>query len=486
MTEPVFSPQRCALESVLPISRQSWFQATEVPQAPGDILDCAQPLTLPSAAIPCPNIEIGTISGSTHPVLPRDRAVWFEVRALQCCGFQPAFQLDLPCPELTPPSSTLGTAHTVSPEQARFQLGFLAQPDCVKDLDIVVDFPCPTMAPQIGFAETKKVNWGHEQLLFSFRKDAVCDWVLEQAIDFPCTYLHGEVELSAAECTPFPSTRIDFIKHNECDWQLVGPIRIETGCKLPDGQIGPQGDPGEPGVIGPTGPQGLIGGTGLQGPAGYTGGEGPQGPRGPVGANGSNGLSGEQGDRGSTGNQGLQGDRGPQGPEPRGPRGPQGYFGDDGAPCPQYPLPAKGRDGDPGKYFKVGDCYAEKAAILPLSGNLHGLFCVEMPEVYFEELLLCKLSIGQRKLAQAIDPCFVEICVPGSLRVVELCCSQPTTVGAWIADNKVCLDRSTSESDLRVHCKVAGLRRDVLLARFPEYTAVEMANNNHFWNQAKE
>ena len=97
------------------------------------------------------------------------------------------------------------------------------------------------------------------------------------------------------------------------------------GERVPQGEVGPQGQKGD------QGPKGDRGDHGPRGEKGEQGDVGDQGPRGDKGEQGDQGPRGERGDvgpRGETGERGPKGDAGAQGP--RGPKGDKGEKGEDG------------------------------------------------------------------------------------------------------------------------------------------------------------
>ena len=161
----------------------------------------------------------------------------------------------------------------------------------------------------------------------------------------------------------------------DCSW-------IEEHCT---GSQGPQGSQGYQGVQGPQGSQGYQG----------VGSQGPQGPQGAPGSQ-SGGSQGPEGPQGVPGNQGY-GYQGPEGPQ--GPQGPPGL----------------------------------KTAIVPCEGEHVALFCVESPDVRFEDVV--RLPITGPITTKTIDPRFIEVCEPGSIDVISVTSPLPALIGAVVDCN---------------------------------------------------
>lgn len=195
-----------------------------------------------------------------------------------------------------------------------------------------------------------------------------------------------------------------------------------------------------------------AGGKSLFGAVLQTGPSGPTGPTGPTGPPGSTGPSGPTGPTGSPGSQGPEGPGGPEGPEgPEGPQGPTGPTGD-------------------------------KMAIVPADDRRVGLFCVESPDVRFEDVMRVELDGAERVIP--IDPVFIAVCEPASLLVVGLVPSTPANIGAEVLNNCLVL-RVDGRVPKSVTVKLSGIRRQRGGVRFPRFTEQEMLKNNAFWDQAR-
>lgn len=187
-----------------------------------------------------------------------------------------------------------------------------------------------------------------------------------------------------------------------------------------------------------------VTGVGAQGQQGGTGSQGSQGGQGPQGADGLQGNEGAQGPQGYQGYQGDQGDAG-------GPQGPQGYQGDQG---PQ----------------------GDKMAIVEYLDGYVGLFCVESPDVAFEDVMI--VGVGATK----IDQRFLAVCELGSIEVVGVSCNKAGELPAtYIVGDTLCVDSAVKG---RFVVKLRGIRKGRSGVRFPPKTRSQMERNNRFWNRA--
>lgn len=234
----------------------------------------------------------------------------------------------------------------------------------------------------------------------------------------------------------------------------------------------------EPGPTGPTGPMGPMGMQGPTGPTGGVGPMGPQGPWGPTGPTGGNGPMGPQGPTGPTGGVGPMGPWGPTGPTggvgPMGPQGPWGPTGPTGAAGPMGPW---GPTGPTGPQGPPGD----KMAIVPSRDQFVALFCVESPEVRFEDVV--RIPVSSAETTHVVDKTFVDVCEPGSLEVVGFASPSPAIVGVEAMDNLLRI-RVSGELPEYVMVKISGIRAGRAEVRFPMRTEEQMHKNNNFWDQA--
>ena len=271
----------------------------------------------------------------------------------------------------------------------------------------------------------------------------------------------------------------------------------DTGSTGPQGPQGPQGDQGSTGAQGPQGdsgsqgPQGVPGATGPQGPQGDQGGQGapgsqgPQGTQGATGSQGAQGAAGTQGPQGGQGSQGVPGATGPQGtqgPQGAGTQGPQGApgTGSQGAQGPQGD-PGTGSQGAQGPQGSQGDP-GDKMAIVPAAGDHVALFCVESPEVRFEDTL--KVPLGGRLTVVKVDRVFLDVCEPESIDAVSIITPRPADAGAFVAGGVLTIEVSGDVPAFAI-VRLSGIRKGRLGVRFPLRTAADMERNNAFWGQAQ-
>jgi len=305
----------------------------------------------------------------------------------------------------------------------------------------------------------------------------------------------------------------------DCNW-------IATQCGI-EGERGPQGAAGAPGSTGPAGPQGATGATGAQGEHGgcatitatatcvengqscgvnvtqtgcdaqfaFTLAEGDQGPQGAQGAQGAQGSTGVTGSTGAQGGMGPTGPQGPQGamgigsPGPQGdqgapgglgPQGPQGFQGTMGMGSmgPQGPAGMDGGMGPQGPQGAPG----MKMAIVPAAGEHVALFCVESPDIRFDDLV--KVPITGTVTTVRMDRTYFTVCEPGTVEVAGVAASQPAIVGACI-DGDAVVVRVEGNLPPYVTVRLSGIRRGYAGTRFPKKTRAQMFKNNAFWDQAR-
>jgi hypothetical protein len=244
------------------------------------------------------------------------------------------------------------------------------------------------------------------------------------------------------------------------------------------GPTGPTGGVGNTGSMGPPGPTGPTGGVG---PTGPTGPIGPTGPTGGVGATGPTGSIGQTGPTGSVGATGPMGPPGPTGPTGglgcTGPTGPMGLQGLQGVGGSQGPIGPTGPQGPQGPQGPSG----AKNAIVAWRNEFIGLFCVEAPQVRFEDVL--RISITERETVHPLPREFVDICDLNSLSVIGATSPTPAMIGAEIDDNVLRLHIEGKLPEYVV-VKISGLRAGHGQLRFPRYSEVQKQKNDAFWRQA--
>lgn len=123
-------------------------------------------------------------------------------------------------------------------------------------------------------------------------------------------------------------------------------------------------------------------------------------------------------------------------------------------------------------------------AIVPVENNSKfvALFCTEMPEPYFAELMTIQLPAGGYAEVR-IDHRFLDACEPGTIQAVSCVPDSPICCTAGVINHRLWL-RGRPEM-MRGACNVAvllmGLRRGHTGKRFREHTYDEMEANMRFW-----
>ncbi len=125
----------------------------------------------------------------------------------------------------------------------------------------------------------------------------------------------------------------------------------------------------------------------------------------------------------------------------------------------------------------------DKTAIVAHRDSFVGLFCVEAPQVRFEDVV--RLKLQGRDHMYPLDRTYVDVCEPGSLLVVGVSTSIPTLIGVEVVDNYVRV-RVNGDIPEFVTLKLSGIRAGRNEVRFPNYTEDQMHKNNAFWGQAHQ
>lgn len=170
----------------------------------------------------------------------------------------------------------------------------------------------------------------------------------------------------------------------------------------------------------------------------------------------------------------MMGMTGPQGPQ--GSPGTQGY----GSPGPQGPPGAPGMMGMTGPQGPQGSP-GMKMAIVPCEGDFVALFCVESPEVRFEDFV--RVPITGPMTTTAIDPRFIAVCEPGSIDVISVTSPFPTLIGAAV-DRDQLIVRIPGDRPPYVIVTLSGIRAGHRNNRFPRMTRDQMLRNHAFWSSA--
>jgi hypothetical protein len=162
-------------------------------------------------------------------------------------------------------------------------------------------------------------------------------------------------------------------------------------------------------------------------------------------------------------------------------QGPQGSPGMDGMPGMQGPQGNPGMDGMPGMQGPQGPP-GDKMAIVPFEDRYLGLFCVESPDVRFEDVV--RVPITGTTTTISIDPRFLGVCESGSVEVISIATPVPALAGAMVAGESLRI-QITGALPPFVIVTLSGIRRGRNGVRFPLKTREQMLRNNSFWDQAR-
>lgn len=123
-----------------------------------------------------------------------------------------------------------------------------------------------------------------------------------------------------------------------------------------------------------------------------------------------------------------------------------------------------------------------KMAIVPHQDDFVALFCVESPDVRFEDVV--RVPVTGPVTTARLDPVLVGVCEPGSLDVISVTAPTPASIGAAVTGDTVTV---RIEGDLPpfVIVTVSGVRAGSRGVRFPRKTRDQMLRNNSFWDQSK-
>ena len=118
-----------------------------------------------------------------------------------------------------------------------------------------------------------------------------------------------------------------------------------------------------------------------------------------------------------------------------------------------------------------------------------GLYCAEMPDVRFEDIV--RVPLGVHGVATApIDPVFAAVCEPGSIEAVSAVPSSPAVVGARVEGNEVVVEQAPPAAPLRpplyVTVRLSGIRRGFAGERFKRFTQQQALVNDRFWAGAHQ
>ena len=128
-----------------------------------------------------------------------------------------------------------------------------------------------------------------------------------------------------------------------------------------------------------------------------------------------------------------------------------------------------------------------KFAIVPVGEDYLGLFCTEMPESRFEDIVEVTIPAYAYDAQISLDPSYLATCEEESVKIVSVVTSRPVLVGAEInwSDCAIMVTLGTSlAEELRVTMKVSGIRKGFRDNRFPRFSQEEMKANNAFWSSS--
>jgi hypothetical protein len=123
------------------------------------------------------------------------------------------------------------------------------------------------------------------------------------------------------------------------------------------------------------------------------------------------------------------------------------------------------------------------AIVESVSGQYVDLYCVESPDVRFEDVVSIKAN-GRLKIEQEIDPEFVFVCEQNSIKAVSYTTTEPALCGVKVKENKLIITFSGNIPE-EVTVKLSGIRKGLKGVRFTPKTKEQADHNNDFWNQSK-
>jgi hypothetical protein len=122
-----------------------------------------------------------------------------------------------------------------------------------------------------------------------------------------------------------------------------------------------------------------------------------------------------------------------------------------------------------------------KMAIVPCQSDFVALFCVESPDVRFEDVV--RVPVTGPVTRAVIDPRFIEVCEPGSIDVISVTSPLPALLGAAVDGSDIVV-RVAGDLPSYVVVTLSGIRSGSRHIRFPLKTRDQMQRNNAFWSSA--
>jgi hypothetical protein len=127
-------------------------------------------------------------------------------------------------------------------------------------------------------------------------------------------------------------------------------------------------------------------------------------------------------------------------------------------------------DGDDGS--------SKDSAIVPAAWSKTGyvaLYTVEAPDVRFEEVM--EIRLRGKATRRKIDPRYVAVCEPNTLRACSVTVDQPVAVGVSVEGDQVTVRVAEAGIATRAVVKLTGIRRGFLGTRFGEKTREQFEAN---------
>lgn len=128
----------------------------------------------------------------------------------------------------------------------------------------------------------------------------------------------------------------------------------------------------------------------------------------------------------------------------------------------------------------------KSTAIVPARFSTTGyaaLFTLEAPEVRFDDVIDVKIRQNNQRIP--IDPCYLIVCEPGSVRVCGVSCDYPVSVGASIRGGDVLVKFSRpAKRKISLVIRLTGIRKGFDGMRFPQRRREQFIANEKFINSA--
>ena len=120
-----------------------------------------------------------------------------------------------------------------------------------------------------------------------------------------------------------------------------------------------------------------------------------------------------------------------------------------------------------------------KAAIVEIDGEYRALYCVEAPEVRFEDLLEVEAAGGEESCQ--VDPTFLKACEPETVVVLSVMSEAFLPLGADVDGGTVVFSRGLRPGE-KVRVKLSGVRLGFCGVRMDVRTREEAEANAKRWS----